>query len=78
MIDRIENWRQMSLNAAHCSSSTTPDDDLSLAKGIFNGVFSAFVLFSPHYPIILKLFLFVISYSIFILIKIFTVGQNKY
>ena len=36
MIDRIENWRQMSLVAINCSSSTTtPDEDILTTKGIF-------------------------------------------
>ena len=35
MIDRIENWRQMSLVAINCSSSTTtPDEDILTTKGI--------------------------------------------
>ena len=50
MIDRIENWRLMSLNAASCSSSTTPDDDLSLSKGPES--FKVFGEKMPDFPLI--------------------------
>jgi len=50
MIDRIENWRQMSLDAASCSSSTTPDDDLSLSRGPES--FKVFGEKMPDFPLI--------------------------
>ena len=30
LIERVDNWRQISLAAMNCSSSTTPEDDISL------------------------------------------------
>ena len=33
LIERVEAWLQMSLDAANCSSSTTPEEDLSMIKG---------------------------------------------
>jgi len=30
LIERVDNWRHISLAAMNCSSSTTPEDDISL------------------------------------------------